>query len=727
MNTSPLALNPPRVPVAVANGGLRWLDLSDPSAPVQVQAVLTPNSARPGDLFVLYWQAENAASVTANPDHMQIGVVTFSVLPADILRFVDGDHSLYYTVTSVIGGSTEQSPLTMVKVKRLIPGGYDPDAGSEYINENLKSPLGIPNLIDDSVQSVTVTIPDYENREDDDTVQVDWSGHRITTPDAASPLGFTVTRAILEATPGRVICRYDVRDVVNNWSKWSLSTETESEVGDDFLLAPRVIDAVDGIIDLAVLGDGDARVQVAPYNLKASGLEPRMVIGDQVQLTWTGYTAEGSPLEDVESEKTVASDDVGWPLDFVIPNAKIKLIPQGRAVVRYYVTPLVGASKGSRRTTVQVIGQVQLLPAPLVLEQSGGVLDPTELPATGATVRIEASDLIVTGDTVVLKWDGLTQAGTPLLYSITVPVTEDVVGKPISRIVALQYITPLIDGSVVVSYEVDKVVETLRSLSLPLGINVNEERPVILTITGAAGEVGNGGTTVDTSLSLKGTAAQNVEVEIFDGGTLKGRATAADDGSWATSAIVFPVGLHQITAKTVGGVKPSIPWTFTTVAQAIEGLKAPTFPHADIWGYLNCCSVPRVWEGITVRVEGNVNFSDLDRVELTWQGCDSLNGTKPIPGATRTFITTLDAGQAANGFDIVVPYDNLVEPLINNSSGTAQYVLVKTDGRTGMSEKDFVKVIRLMPSGEVCSPFNDLCAGGLEKNQTVTKIHKKSK
>jgi hypothetical protein len=278
-------------------------------------------------------------------------------------------------------------------------------------------------------------------------------------------------------------------------------------------------------------------------------------------------------------------------------------------------------------------------------------------------------------------------------------------------LVALGYITPLIEGSVEVRYEVEKAAETLKSLILPLSINVNEVRPVILTITGAAGEVSNGGITVDTSLTLTGFAANNVDVEIFDGGTLKGRATAASDGTWTAPSIVFPVGGHQVTAQTVGGVKPSIPWTFTTVVQAIVGLKAPIFPHADLWGYLNCCSVPRIWEGVTVRVEGNVNFSDLDRVELTWQGCDSLNGSKPIPGAARTFMTTLNASQAANGFDIVVPYAGLVEPLINNSSGTAQYVLVKTDGRTGVSEMDFVKVIRLMPSGEVCSPSNDLCVG----------------
>lgn len=142
----------------------------------------------------------------------------------------------------------------------------------------------------------------------------------------------------------------------------------------------------------------------------------------------------------------------------------------------------------------------------------------------------------------------------------------------------------------------------------------------------------------------------------------------------------------------------------------IEGLEAPTFPHATLFGYLNCCAVPRLWEGITVRIEGSVHFAAKDRIVMTWQGCDSLNGTHPIPGVTDTFSKTLNASEAANGFDIVVlPYETLIEPMIDNASGTAEYELFKVDGGYGRSAQDFVKIIRKMPSGEICSPTNDLC------------------
>jgi hypothetical protein len=142
----------------------------------------------------------------------------------------------------------------------------------------------------------------------------------------------------------------------------------------------------------------------------------------------------------------------------------------------------------------------------------------------------------------------------------------------------------------------------------------------------------------------------------------------------------------------------------------IEGLSAPSFPDADPYGYLNCCAVPRLWEGVTVRVAGDPQFSAGDRIELTWQGCKSLNGSHPIEGATATFLKTLNVAEALNGFDLIIlPFDTLIAPMEDDGSGTAQYVLHKANGASGRSEVDFVKITRTMPSGDLCGPGNDLC------------------
>ncbi|SEM74320.1 hypothetical protein SAMN04487857_104336 [Pseudomonas sp. ok272] len=143
----------------------------------------------------------------------------------------------------------------------------------------------------------------------------------------------------------------------------------------------------------------------------------------------------------------------------------------------------------------------------------------------------------------------------------------------------------------------------------------------------------------------------------------------------------------------------------------IDDLKEPTFPHGGKAGVLNCCAVPRLWEGVTVRIAAHPAFSALDEVVLYWQGCRGPNGTSPIAGTYAELSKTLSAADAVNGFDLVVAdYETLIAPMVNNGSGLAYYVLNKRGGGVGESKSDFVIINRTMPSGEVCSPTNETCA-----------------
>lgn len=163
---------------------------------------------------------------------------------------------------------------------------------------------------------------------------------------------------------------------------------------------------------------------------------------------------------------------------------------------------------------------------------------------------------------------------------------------------------------------------------------------------------------------------------------------------------------------TSNGVNQQLaPSTLVNVAIVrIDDLKEPSFPHANRYGYLNCCARPRVWEGVTVTVPPSPHFAAGDTVVLTWQGCRGLNGTDPIPGARAQFTHTLTAQQAQDGFDTtVLPYEGLIEPMVNNGSGLAFYDLIKSGVPVGTSAEDFVKISRTMPSGEVCSPGHETC------------------
>jgi len=468
---SPLALNPPSIPASIANGGLRWQDLNDPSSPVQVQIVLQPGAVQLNDRVDLKWQNLPADSATVSGDHLSTGVITLNVTPADILVHPDGVHSFQYFVTAAIGGQTEDSPPATVKVKRLLPGGNTgDDAGTEYINENLRAPTGIPELIDDAIAElgITVTIGVYDNMAEGDRPQLDFGGlpltrAPLTAAEVGKPVEFRVEKDTLIAAPGRVIVRYDIRDMVNNWSRWSLHASTDVEAGENLLATARVLDAVNGVIDLTELDKRDAKVQTPVYT-------ERMDLGDKVYLTWLGYTAEGLEVK-VELDREVDSGDIGWPLDFLIPNDKVRAIAQGRAVVRYRVVPLSGSPRQSRRTTVDVIGQVEQLPAPSVAGVVGNVLDPASLPPEGALVRIAKHDLIEAGDTILLLWEGKTADGTPLPHPISIPVTGSGAANGIERRISLIYITPLQGGSVIVRYTLTKSGgETLPSDQLALQV-----------------------------------------------------------------------------------------------------------------------------------------------------------------------------------------------------------------------------------------------------------------
>lgn len=148
----------------------------------------------------------------------------------------------------------------------------------------------------------------------------------------------------------------------------------------------------------------------------------------------------------------------------------------------------------------------------------------------------------------------------------------------------------------------------------------------------------------------------------------------------------------------------------SVVIVPIVGLPAPTFPHADRHGYLNCCTTPRLWDGVTVHVAGDPNFAQGDTVELTWQGYEDLGANRPITGTRLVIATVLSAGEATHGFDVVIlTYGAHIEPMIDNASAIASYTLTKADGGFGRSRRELVYITRTLPSGLVCGPDNDLC------------------
>ena len=638
-------LSAPTVPAAIANGGLRWADLQDPDSPVLVQVVLAPGTVFINDRIDLYWQKVPVATTPVKQEHLDVGVVTLPVFPSDILEHDDGPHILYYIATAVIGGGTTPSREATVEVKRLIPGGYDSDAGTEYINEDLAAPTGIPELINDEIaeQGLTVTIPVYINMAVGDRPQLDWGGQRLlheplTLEDVGKPVTFRVEKDVLILRPGPVNVRYEVRDKVNNWSKWSLSTITNVEAGDDLLAAPRVIDAINGTIDLAVLGDKDVRVQTPSYS--------DMNIDDEVVLTWAGETAEGVSVPVVQSTDV---KEIGWPLDFDIPNEKVRAIAQGHAVVSYIVNPALGGPpKPSRRSPrIDVIGQTTNLPAPQVAGVIGDVLDPSTLPDNGATVTILANDLIKAGNSITLVWDGVTAGGTQLPYRDAFPVTGSMEGKDISRQISLTNITPLLNGSVTVSYVLSKEGVELPSDLVPLKIKSQSAQLPIPTIDFAQGDALNpddvpaSGTFVRINYSPMETSDR---IEVQWDGVLDFTDFFPVPATWNNKEVVFPITKDYVDLNIGQTVE-----VYYTVTRAGVLLPASIKQPLLIGSALDL-PVPSVKEAVgnslepiaakdrlTVVVPHYTGMDGADKLTVTWAGTSgegSYTSPTPIPVGT---------------------------------------------------------------------------------------------
>lgn len=99
--------------------------------------------------------------------------------------------------------------------------------------------------------------------------------------------------------------------------------------------------------------------------------------------------------------------------------------------------------------------------------------------------------------------------------------------------------------------------------------------PVINQVLDSRGPVTNGGTTVDTSVTVSGLASADQQIELFDNRVSKGTARTDGSGVWSLTVTGLTVASHPFNAKALYGTLPeSAIWT-VVVAAAV----APTITH----------------------------------------------------------------------------------------------------------------------------------------------------
>ncbi|MGH8417203.1 MAG: hypothetical protein ACRER8_07945 [Pseudomonas sp.] len=455
------------------------------------------------------------------------------------------------------------------------------------------------------------------------------------------------------------------------------------------------------------------------------------------------YWSNSNPppdLEKVQGEVLFTQDDIDNDRLIIPVNAQVvRQAGQGIRYLYYRLRDLAG-NLGPRSVLSSIT--VDLTPPPENLKPARVPLSIRDLidrqhareGATsegGVTVEIDRYDNAEPGHFIIIDWDGTELAEVPVVPS----------GFPLRTYVPWGTLTARGLGPMTaeVDYQVRRgtlLTPALLPVSVPVDLTIagqdHTNAPALLNVTldkievrGQYSDIPNTLTGADFGLDATATVAlfqdphPGERLEVFWGRSVAAIAEYTVKASdVAGQPISFTIPWSAIEPELINPALPvyyltdngvnqqlSLETNVNVNIEVIEDLTEPSFPHADLYGYLNCGSEPKLWEGVTVRVPGDPRFTAGDRIELAWQGCKNLNGTAPIPGAFATFSRTLDAAEASNGFDhVVLPFDTLIAPMEDNGSATARYTLYKTSGTVGRSRTDVVKITRTYASGEVCGP-----------------------
>jgi hypothetical protein len=91
--------------------------------------------------------------------------------------------------------------------------------------------------------------------------------------------------------------------------------------------------------------------------------------------------------------------------------------------------------------------------------------------------------------------------------------------------------------------------------------------PTITQVIDSNGPISNGGTTVETSVTLSGQGSPDQQIELFDGNVSKGTARTNGAGVWSLTLSGLTVASHPFKARALYGTQPeSTVWTITVAA-----------------------------------------------------------------------------------------------------------------------------------------------------------------
>ncbi|EJN21525.1 hypothetical protein PMI36_03580 [Pseudomonas sp. GM79] len=412
---------------------------------------------------------------------------------------------------------------------------------------------------------------------------------------------------------------------------------------------------------------------------------------DRVIVKWTG--APGTPAA---GSHTSVPRELGLNFEFPIPNSVVAFNLGLSVTVSYTITRGNGDPIPSQTFTLAVQALPQsALNRPTITQADnngeGPELDVTKLTGNG-TMRMSDWPLIAVGQFVWMHLEGTKADGKPYIKPMWAPPGSKVsqawvrdgfaayTGIPLAELQNLKN-----DSTLKMVFKAALGLDVSKPLFFPERTYTIKSivllKPVITSIKNGSTEVGVtleviGGT--DTSVTVTGTATENLEIELFDNGVSKGIVPVGANKVWSKSVAV-KVGLHSFTAKAkYGDNSVSTPRTFNQKAlwNFVNGSFQGWVAQGNYAGTLNNnhggvgsnTSTPQnIWQGMImacpIQVEAGKRYKFTYQLRFVRTGNANVNGTT----------VTLYVGAAAVGSPVGVNY-NIIGPV----SGSGQYTASAT-------------------------------------------------
>jgi hypothetical protein len=549
----------------------RYAQLPAPSVDEAVDNVLDPEQVPAhatlrvsytgtvmGDILTWYWQGESpdgSASDWIPITSLIAGQpVTFDIPRGLIEPNINNLVKVFYSLKLVSTGKYQYSRVLELTIGKLI-GDLPPPQVLEA-DDNVLDPV--------QAQSGATVRVRYESMDPQDIITLVWIG----TPGAGTPpnqekpadpsgqVDFLIPASVIGANIGELVnVAYQVKRYVTDKQSDILLLDI-SPVPDSQLPSPLITQANQQtkILNLATF-TGHATATVGKW--------PFIALGQRAWLRLEGQTEAGGPYSIV--------------------------LLDGAEVTSMHLT--AGLSESALRSELEKLGQDTALTAVCKIAFSGVAYEGAALPFPSTVYALKLHhDWVMPVIVSVMDAKGeVPNSGTTFDTRLTLSGTGtiqtelDIVDGTTSLAIVLTDVTgawtvelPTVRPK---TYSITAVAKDGSGLiSQPRTFEVLANvTPIIEQVLGSGGPVSNGGTTVDSSLTLSGKASPDQQVELFDGPTSKGETRTDALGAWSLLIPGLTIATHSFTAKALYGTGPvSTAWV-VNVAAAVT----PTITHVQ--------------------------------------------------------------------------------------------------------------------------------------------------